>query len=611
MKADILFSPFLTAIVMGLLLTAPRAEAVFIAPTDNAPFRRDQLPIDVETMKQLSSQLATLCATLDSEDTSQQRTAVQFLALAQALDPVNRNAQEMLDRLGQGKNPTAPGANDLTLAKTRAWRTQSWLATDEAGKDGKSLALCLGDVLAKVDPEHPSAVAYKNEQGKWNEWVANADQFAKKGEPTVAQNEEKSEEKMTDEEDDGDDDDKTNDKEVTFALNTASVATPLMIYNQDTKAYDLKLLPLTLSTTIDEEYEDFRYHLKDVDEDRIRPALLAINKSTVPWLKEKFQGLPRGGVVNLALPPKEYYSTRRNGENLSAAAAVLAHASLSGQEPTGVVIGIVQPDGKLALPPNGWQLIRSLSSAPGNRIVLPKSSAELLLGLLTLDDLAFFMKHDVILADNIEELITLSKKTPDANLAAALSNFAGIREKATSTIGPFVTNQFVRGRLETIAAAMPNYASAQFLLIQARGKRPAQLSDKVTAHEIRTALAPLKALIDLYGDDDENTYPSNTQMQSAHESCRAALDPLDRLIASTERQLYGEALDLANTARTLARAMKKVREKGFDEDSKGFHDKSLSDSVSTLRKGIPDIERKIGRILGEPVPEENNDQNRR
>lgn len=600
MKTDSVISHLLSAIAIGLLLAAPPAEAVFIAPTDNAPFRRDQLPIDKETMQQLSSQLATLCATLDSEDPAQQRTAAQFLALAQALDPINRNAQDMLEQYSKERTPAAPSSNDLTLAKTRAWRTQSWLASDEAGADGKSLALCLGDVLAKVDPEHPSAVAFKNEQGKWTEWVAAADQFKKKDQPSIADNEEKPDEEMPDKEKE---DDPNDESDIAFALKSATVSSPYFIYNEATKSYDLKLLPVTLSTWTDEEHEEFRYHLKDVDEERIRPALLAINKSTVPWLKEKYHGLPRGGVVNLALPPKEIYSTRRNGENLSAAAAVLASASLSGQEPTGIVIGIVQPDGKLALPANGWQLIRSLTNAPASRIVLPKSSAELLLGLLTLDDLTFFMKHDVLLADNIEELVAFSKKTPDANLAAALSNFAGIREKATSTLGPFVTNPFVRGRLETISAAMPNYASAQYLLIQAKGKRPSQLSDKVVAHELRTALAPLKSLVDLYQDDDEDTEPSFTQMQSAHESCRAALDPLDRLIASTEREIYGEALDLANTARTLSRAIKKVKDKGYDDDIKGFHDKSLSESVSTLRKGLPDIDRKIGRILGEPEPQ--------
>lgn len=599
MKTDSVISHLLSALAIGLLLATPSAEAVFIAPTDHAPFRRDQLPIDKETMQQLSNQLATLCATLDAEDPAQQRTAAQFLALAQALDPVNRQAQDMLDRYSKEEAPAAPRSNDLTLAKTRAWRTQSWLASDEAGADGKSLSLCLGDVLAKVDPEHPSAVAYKTEQGKWTDWVAAADRFAKKEEPAIADNGGKSVEIIPDQKKE---DDQNTNREVAFALNSASISSPVMIYNEGTSSYDLKLLPVSLSTSIDEARKEFRYHFKDVDENRIRPVLLAINKSTVPWLEEKFNGLPRGGVVNLALPPKEIYSVRRNGENISAAAAVLAAASLSGQEPTGIVIGIVQPDGKLALPANGWQLIRSLSSAPPSRIVLPKSCADLLLGLLSLDDLAFFMKHDVLLADNIEEMLSYTKKTPDATLAAALSNFAGIREKATSSLGPFVSNQFVRGRLETIAAAMPSYASAQYLLIQAKGKRATQFSDKVTAHELRAALAPLNSLVELYSDNDDKTWPTYVQMQSAHEACRAALDPLDRLIASTERQIYGEAIDLANTARTLSRAIKKVSDKGYDVKVKGFHDKSLSESIDTLKNGLPDIDRKIGRILGESAP---------
>ncbi len=597
MKTESLFPAFLTAFFAGLFFTTAPAKAGFIPPKDNAPFRRDQLPIDVDTMKQLSSHLVTLCSILDSQDNSQQRTAAQFLALALALDPVNRSAQDLLDQFKQETPPLTRNQNELVVAKSRAWRTQSWLATAESGADGRSLALCLGDVLSKVDPEHPSSANYKTEQGQWKEWIADADRFLKKEEPGILDGEETAEEEMTEQDKELNE---VDDQQIAFALNSATISSPLMIFNDITKTYDLKLLPVTLSTAIDEEHKEFRYHLKDVDQEKIRPALLAINKSTVPWLKEKFQGLPHGGVVNLSLPPREYYATNRNAENISAAAAVLAAASLSGQEPTGVVIGIVQPDGKLVLPSNGWQLIRSLSAAPASRVVLPKSCADLLLGLLTLDELEFFMKHDVLLADNIDELVNLSKKNPDANLAAALSHFAGIREKATSSIGPFVTNSFVRGRLETIAAAMPNYASAQYLLIQAKGKRPTQLSEKVTAHELRMALAPIRSVVDIYFDNDERTQPTHTQMQSAHESCRAALDPLDRQIANTERAIYGEAIDLANTARTLARAIKKVKDKGFENYIKGFHDKSLTESASMLTKALPEIERKISHILEEP-----------
>ena len=96
MKAKLLFTHVAAAAIGGLLLTAPRASGVFIAPTDNAPFRRDQLPIDVETMKQLASQLTVLCGTVDASEPSTQRTAVAqrrptggvLRLLAQSIAPV-------------------------------------------------------------------------------------------------------------------------------------------------------------------------------------------------------------------------------------------------------------------------------------------------------------------------------------------------------------------------------------------------------------------------------------------------------------------------------------------------------------------------------------------
>lgn len=597
MKAKLLIAQMAASVIGSMLITAPQASAVFIAPTDNAPFRRDQLPIDVETMKQLASQLTVLCGTVDASEPAAQRTAAQLLAIAQSLDPVNRQAQDLLENFIQEKTPAPPKSSDVQIAKSRAWRTQSWLGSDEAGKDGKNLALCLGDVLAKIDPDHPSAVAFKAEKGTWNEWVARVEEFNKKPEPAIADIDEEPEEKMEDTEKPEVPENEEN--KGSFALKTATVATPLMIYKEEDRSYDLRITPVTMTHWIDEEHDEFRYHLNDIDEERIRPALRSINKNTVPWLEQTFKRLPEGGVLVLSTPYKETYSVRRNDDNLSAAAAVLAAASLSGQEPTGVVIGIVQSDGKLKLPKNGWHMIRALAAAPPTRVVLPRSAAELLPSLLTLDELGFFMKHDIFLADNIDELVAFSKKTPDANIAAALSNFASIREKATSSLGPFVANQFVRSRLETIATATPQYASAQYLLMQARGKRPTYLSDKVVAHEARMALAPLNRIADFYEEEEGERKITSAMVQSAHESSRAVLDPLDRLISSSERALYGQAVDLSNTARTLARAIKKVADKNYEEGVKGFHDKSLSESSRSLRDGLPDIGRKIARILGE------------
>lgn len=614
MKANSHASRLSHLIAVMLLVSTSWTSAAFVAPTDSAPFRRDQLPIDVETMKRLSNHLVVLCASLDVENNpKQQRTAAQYLALAQSLDPVNRETTDLLDTYSNEKSPNKPDTFQVSTAKTQAWRIQSWLASDESGNDGKALALCLGDVLAQVDPDHRAASAHKTELGKWNQWVAGLEEFKKNNEPEITELEiaqhndlsssAKEEEKKEAEPETGKEE-PSHDREVAFVRDKGMITSPLWIYREQTQDYILKLTPVSLHTWINHDHEEFIYHVKGVDEEKIHRHLVAINKSTVPWLREKNRGLPRGGVVDLSMPGNEIYSIRRNGEAISAAAAVLASSSLTGHEPTGIVMGIVQRDGKLTMPKNAWELIQTLTTAPPSRVVMPKSAAETLKTLLVKNDLAFFMKHDIFFADNIDELIAFSKKTPDATVAASLSNFASIREKATSSIGPFVANPFVRGRLEAIVAATPQFASAECLLIQATGKRPSQLTDKMLAHQIRAALQPLQEIAKSF-EQGEGYEVTSTKAQAAHDASRAALDPLDRLIASSERELYDQALDISNSTRTLARAIKKLSDNDYEDSSRAFHDKSMGESIRSLTVGLPEIERRIARVLGEPVEQPN------
>lgn len=575
-------------------LAAPWATARFIEPSDQPPFRRDQLPIDAESMTQLADDLTILCSTLSSDRAEQRRHAAQFLAICRAIDPANRIASSLLEKYQEGQTPHGPGSVILNETKSRVWNTYSWLASDEAGKHGNTLALCLGDTLAKLDREHPSAASFKNERAPWTNWVAPLDEFSELDEPQIADVPDSPTEDPTPQEQPDEN------GIVGFKRNSAVVHSPFWMYIEENRSYVLKLTPVSLATWTDSEYEGFRYHLKNFDVDRIRPILKAINISTVPRFEKQFSGLPRGGVVDLSLPEKDVYSIRRNGEALSAAAAVLAAASLSGDEPTGIVIGIVREDGTLALPNNSWDLIRSLTSAPPSRIVLPMDATDLLTGLLVMDDLAFFMKHDIFLAKDLDELIAFSKKTTDATTTESLTNFTAIREKATSTIGPFVNNPAVRTRLETIAAASPRYASAQYLLIQARGNRPSQFSEKALAHQLRAALAPFDDMM-RYDNEDDRHRINSTLVQSVHDSSRAVLDPLDRMVASKDRPLYNEVLTLSNSARTLARAIKKVSDRGFEVENFGFHNKSMIETTDSIRKDLPALQNKIARILGEKV----------
>lgn len=593
MKVDHLLS----IISVLLLFPASMAVARFVPPQDNAAFRRDQLPIDVDTMKQLSSYLTVLCTTLDPKDPIQQRTAAQFLALAQALDPINRAVQDMLEQWSKEQAFTPPDSSNLTLAKAKAWRIQSWLASDETGKDAKQLALCLGDVLARVDPHHPSAKNHTEELGTWTNWVASPADFTPA--PSIVENTQESTESASDKQQSmpADEEKPANmeEEQAEFALQEASVLTPLFLIDEKTRTARLKITRVKLKAQIDSQHPEFRYDLQGVSPDLIRPALQSINQATVPRFKEEFGKLPKGGVIGLSLPPQSQYPIPKNGQHLSAAAAVLAHAALSGEKPTGIVVGIIRPDGKLSLPAHGWSMIRAITDAPSSRVVLPREAAELLPGMLALDELAFFMKHDIFLADNLRELIALSCEEVEPAMKSALTTFASIREKSTRNIGPFVANPHVRARLESTVQLDSRLISAQYLLLQATGRRPTQLPSKVVAHEIRQAIAPLLQVNNLMRNGPREEFNSS-RVLAAHDSSRAALDPLDRMIAGNDRILYSQAIDLANTARTLARAMKKIG--NHSNGTGGFHDKAFAESKAILEKQLPELEFKIERTLG-------------
>ena len=434
-----------------LFLTSPLAMARFIPPTEQAPFRRDQVPIDLETMSQLSRQLTTLCSSLKPGDASHPRVAAQLLAMARALDPMNRNVELLGDAFTFEKQPAAASKPELDDAINDAWQTQTWLSSEEAGRDGQTLANCLGDVLAKFQPERREAAAFQSETGRWNGWVAPASEFAKASN-TPTEGLKPNPETMPTEEL------KpllTPSGVIDFALQSASVQSPLWLYHEEKKVYALKVATVTMKASTGKEWEPFHYHLDNVSEERSKPILLGINQNTAPFLNQRYKGLPKNGIIGLGIEGVEVYSAIRNNASISAAAAVLASASLSGEEPIGIVMGIVDKDDKLILPPNSWELISLLDSAPPSRIVLPKAAAELLPSLLALDNLSFFMKHDILLAENLDELIRFSKKSPDPAVAKALANFAGIRQKATNTLGPFVTNPYVSKRLEALATALP------------------------------------------------------------------------------------------------------------------------------------------------------------
>lgn len=575
--------------LMGLALaSAALASGPFVAPAEGpVPFRRDRLPLDVDTMNGLSRHILLMTKKLTMESTLERRTAAQAIALALALDPTNRDARDLAAQLVEERTPTAPEDAEVESSRAKVWQLHGWLESSESGQDGQALGGCLTDVMSVLDPSHPKSQAHhgKGDSGEWTGWV-----------PVLASFDEP--EKV-----------KTPDPELVEPTNPldpvtpelrrteAVVSTPLWTYDKVADKTVLKPMKISMKASTEgnhggggqgsgqepDKHPKFNFILEGTqDADQLRQTSMSI----VTALKQLEDHMPAGANISLTVGKGDDYLVQKNRQSISAAAAVLGDAAISGREPAATVMGVVGDDGSLKLPARAWDRLRALSDGPGGRLVLPREAEALLPSILAMEDPAFFMKYEVVLADNLKELVEFSAKGGQGPLADASTRFAEIREKmGAMPVAQYVANRFIRQRLSEISQSCPDHLSARMLSIQGAGERPTRLPKSILASEIRRAIEPIGAIVHEW---DQNLDVS--VVDQAFEGSRGALDPLERYVDIQDRDFFGEARDLLTTVRTFARA-KRSRD-NFDQANSHSAQQvfdSLKAQYATLRAELADI----------------------
>lgn len=558
--------PFLSRALLLLCAASLPLAAEFVPPAEGpVPFRRDKLPVDADTMTALSRQLTLFTGARVVNDPDELRGVAQMAALALALDPVNRDARDLIDALKAGKAPVPAAEEDLERARNRAWQVLAWLEMPEAGADGQALASCLGDVLAMADPRHPKARDRRSagEQGAWNGWVADVSAFRPKEtgtKPGMNEEEEADDPEPADEEEKGVTD---------LALEELSSALPVWHYDRELKLMKLAVVPVHLKASIHKPDEE-----KDDDDDK-KPAPPAFEVQlpgegmTERFAKamhrvelavaERHGSLPHGLRARLDLG-KIDYSVSRNGEALTGTTALLMDGAMSGKLPTAITLAVVGKDGKLELPPRFWQTLRALSAsqAAGTRLILPDEAADFLTALVVMDDAAFFMKHEVLLAGSVDELCDFASPTPEVGIADGLKRFEEVRKVGQGkALGTFVAHPATQTRLRELAGVMPEHASARMLALQGSGSRPRFLERSILAREIRSGLEPVGFVMNGGPDDSDPK-----ELEKAHEASRAQLDALTGYIDIRDRDLLKAATDVADSLRPLARLLPKKDPEG-------------------------------------------------
>lgn len=544
--------------ILSVLLTLQATAATFIAPKEvGANLRVDRIPLDADTMSELSNGLALVCQ-IPAEDSPahHRRAAAQALALALALDPTNESARKTLTSFINSDQNATPSAESLIQAKELVWQLHSWLSTPEAGGNGPQLAALMGDSMRFLDPDHPLADSLKNspEAGNWEGWVSGLESFK-------PENKENPEESDFDPFDDIEENiPQREEKKIPepkapqILLTEASIRTFLYEKADASKPPILSPVIVTMKARKAEKGEQgLALEINaNAEQNKIRnriadPILNAL--TTSPEFK------PTAGRIELNAGGKTY-SYNSNKDSLTGPGLVLASSALSGNAPVGTVLARLDGNGKLIAPDNFWNILRSMDGEETGRLIVPASAEEYFTSLLTMEQKSFFLRYEVLMASTPADMIALSSSKPSAEHAAAFAQFGEIRKKSAGiATGAYVANRFVLQRLENLSADAPYHLSAKLLSLQGAGDRPRALTREFLAAELLLVIQPVRSVTNFrYRNIKTELLP---RMEDIHDKCRDAIDNLDRLTDIRDRDLLEATGDVTTSLRELIRELKK------------------------------------------------------
>ncbi len=540
------------------MTTACLCAGTFVVPAEGpVAFRRDKIPLDADTMAGLSRQLVTLARGLDGETSANRRAAAQMLALATALDPGNNEARNVISQFQKEKHRPLTDPELLEKARLRVWQYLSWLETPEAGGQGQALAACLTDVMVVSDPKHPRAEAAlaKGERGAWKHWIAEVSDFEKVDVPEIT----------------APDDPKPDKPEVASAgilLDKAQVFTVMWAKSSKENGviWEQKVAPLQMTARVRKGQDDQPTPFSiSIGSQGGEGALQELSATLVELLRSQHSTLPAGARVTISSPESSLQISPTRRQSISAAAAVLASAAISGREPDATIIGMVDESGAFKLPTGFWGQLQALGSGSGRRLILPAAAAEFLPSMLALERPQLFLEHEILLASNFQELVALSAKSPDEAMAKSLASFREIREKAgTQPLGQYLANSFVRRRLVDIVQTAPYHFSAKMLAIQGAGNRPTYVTRPVLAAELQRAIGPMEWMIKS-GTPHLNP-PELERLGTTYDLCREQVDRLIRYASKDDRLLLDSVVDMVTGIRTMDRAAR-ARGENYDLQS--------------------------------------------
>lgn len=502
-------------------------------------FRRDRLPLSAEAMARLSVDLEFLSCGLAGETPEEQTAARRMVALAMALDPANPKLRTSSDVKQETSDPSR-----IHVCHTRIWRIIAWLETEAAGEHGNKVANCLKDVMVISNPEHPQVADLRagGEKGSWLGWVPEPEKELPKETTTTAE------------------------EAPPEVVEETVVNDPVALADAETigllRQADKNRTP-GVWTYAPHPLRMKARQMRDGDGSQFI-VIGSVGKNAAPLpLADQLEKLmvahhgtlPRGvrihifsDRINLAAPGPP--------QHISAAAAVLTSAAITGQEPDAIIIGHMDASGALVLPQDFWQQLKALGPGKGRRLVLPAAAATWLPSMIAMEKPEFFLEYEVLLADDFSHLLALSAKKTDEAVTQAAAKFREIRERlGTQDVNAYLSNRYVRQRLEDISKSLTFHASASMMLLHGSPNRPTTISRKVLAEELLTAIQPMAWIKP--SDDPRLLHGAGLKFTDIYKTCLLPMDQIEPYVAKDDRDALESAKSLTKALWSFSRSVRR------------------------------------------------------
>ncbi len=518
---------------MFLCVLSLTAAPTFIPPDDTRPLlRRELLPLDVPTMLKLGKHLAILASLPGEKNALDLQRKARLLALSQRLHPTHPKSRRLIESYREGDYKGFPKPGQRNTALKFLTQTAQWLLEMPAHSEGRHLASLILDIL----PENHPLAGQKNPDDidlRWAGVVAPINTFQgiteKAPEPSADPETKKPQNAGSQ-----------------YLTRNIRTQFPFFFQNPNAKRPEAKLHPITLN--IHEEGHGLEFN----------PALShfptePLFKFVRNFFRSQKNPLPEGHHLSLDTGGVKYLKLNR--QNIVTPLAVMLDAAVSGQElrPDTILFARLRADGSLDEPLDSWAHLEALRKNStvkrGTRLIVPPQLKTQLAGILTLEQAKFFIDYEVLSASTFAEarLLFYQSTEPHPTLDKALTSFAEVRDKApTGNLISYLAYKGVKTRLAQ-AAQESSHFSAQFLTLQASGKRPAYFERVTLAREIHHLMRPVEYL--------EFDHLSKRAVKAEYDGLKERLDRLEKRSNIGERPLLQEALNIIKPLPSIARSM--------------------------------------------------------